>query len=73
MSLAVITACTPAIFSAADAPVRHRAAQDHGIEQSVRLEVIDVFAAAAQEPEVFPPFDGAADERILHGRPSGFL
>jgi hypothetical protein len=50
-----------------DAPVRHGTAQDHRIDQSIRQEVIEVLATAAQEPKIFPALDGAADEGVLHG------
>ncbi len=61
MSGAVMTACTPGIFSAAEASieteaaVRDRAAQDHGVEQARHGDVVDIFAAAAQEAQVLAP------------------
>jgi hypothetical protein len=55
----------------ADAAVRHRAAQDHGVEQSLRRKIIDVLAAATQEAQILAPLDGGADEGVLHrGSPS---
>ena len=50
----------------ADAPVRDRAAQDHGVQQVVAYEVVDVFAAPAQQAKILDAFDRAADEGVAH-------
>ena len=70
MSAAVMTACTPGRASAAavsidaDAAVRDRAAQDHGVQQHRPRQVVDELAAAAQEAQVLDPLDRAADKGI---------
>jgi hypothetical protein len=56
-----------------NASVSHGAAQDDRMQQAFAAEVVDVFAAAAQEAQVFPPLDAAADEGILHRPVSDFL
>ena len=42
-----------------DAAVRHRAAQDHGIEQASGREIVDILAAAAQEAQILAPLHRA--------------
>ena len=70
MSAAVMTAQTPGraraapVLDAADAPVRDRTAQDHGVQKVVACEVVDELAAAAQEAKVLDAFDRAADEGV---------
>jgi hypothetical protein len=48
----------------ADTAVRHRAAQDHGMQKIVTREIVDEFAAAAQQPKILDAFDRAPDEDI---------
>ena len=53
-----------ALVDRADAAVRDRAAQDHGVQHVREGEIIDVLAAPAQKPEILDAFDRAADQRI---------
>jgi hypothetical protein len=48
----------------ADPAVRHRAAQDHRMQQILAGEIVDELAAAAQQPKILDAFDRAADEDI---------
>ena len=51
-------------LDAADAPVRDRAAQDHGVQKIIAGEVVDELAATAQEAKVLDAFDRAADKGV---------
>ena len=51
-------------LDAADAPVRDRAAQDHGVQKIIAGEVVDELAASAQEAKILDPFDRAADKGV---------
>ncbi len=53
-----------------DAAVRHRAAQDHGVEQIRGSKIVDIGATPAQEAQILAPFHRRADERVLHRVPS---
>ena len=53
----------------ADAPVRDRAAQDHGVQQVLACEVVDELAAPAQEAQILDAFDRAADKGVAHRVP----
>ena len=70
MSAAVMTACTPGRASAArrvdraDAAVRDRAAQDHGMQRVRARHIVDELAAAAQEAQVLQALDRAADQPV---------
>ena len=70
MSAAVMTACTPGCFSAADdvdradAAVRDGAAQDYGVQRVGARHVVDVLPAAAQEAQVLQALDRAADGAV---------
>jgi hypothetical protein len=44
--------------------MRHRTAQDHGMNHIVALEIADIDAATPQESQIFHALDGSADERI---------
>ena len=44
--------------------MRDGAAQDHGVQKIIACEIIDEFAAAAEEAEVLDAFDRAADKGI---------
>src|SRR5436309_5148991 len=48
----------------ADTPVRHRAAQDHRVQQVFAPEVVDELAASAQQPQILDALDRAADEDV---------
>ena len=48
----------------ADTSVRHRAAQDHRVQQVFAREIVDELAASAQQPPILDAFDRAADEHI---------
>ena len=50
-----------------DAAMRHRAAQDRGMQETVAHDVVDILAAAAQEPQILDALDRAADQRIQLG------
>jgi hypothetical protein len=47
-----------------DAAMRHRAAQDRCMQQTVAHEVVDILAAAAQETQILDALDRAADQQI---------
>jgi hypothetical protein len=36
------------------------------MEQAIRAQIVDILAAAADEPQILAPFDRAADEGIPH-------
>src|SRR5262249_35838375 len=48
----------------ADTPVRHRAAQDHRVQEIFAAEIVDESAAPAQQPQILDALDRAADEDI---------
>jgi hypothetical protein len=48
----------------ADPAVRHRAAQDHGMQQILACEIVDELAAPAQQPQILDALDRAPDEDI---------
>ena len=48
----------------ADAAVRHRTAQDHGVQEILAREVVDEFAAPAQQAKILDAFDRAPDEGV---------
>ena len=52
-----------------DTPVRHLAAQDHRIQQSLDGEIVQIFAAPAQEAQVLAALHRRADVGISHERP----
>ena len=45
-------------------------AQDHRMKKPIGAQVVHILSAAADEPQVLPPLDRAADEGIPHGCPS---
>jgi hypothetical protein len=64
-------------IDAPDQSVGDGTAQYHGIKHALGREVIDVLAAAAQEPQILEAFDRPADKhialaRLIHDvRPAG--
>src|SRR6516165_8926650 len=68
MSTAVMTACRPGPggsgIDRADAAVRHRTAQDHGVQEILAHEVVDELAAPAQQAKILDAFDRAPDEGV---------
>jgi hypothetical protein len=48
----------------ADAAVRHRTAQDHGVQEIFAREVVDELAAPAQQAKILDAFDRAPDEGV---------
>jgi hypothetical protein len=44
--------------------VRHRTAQDHGVQEIFAREVVDELAAPAQQAKILDPFDRAPDEGV---------
>jgi hypothetical protein len=47
-----------------DKTVRHRTAQDHGVQEILAREIVDKLATAAQQANILDAFDRAADEGI---------
>ena len=67
MSVAVMTARTPGMASAAlastaaNAAMRDRAAQDGRMQHALAPQIADELAAAAQKAQILDPLDRAAD------------
>ena len=59
-----------ALFDRYNAAVRYRAAENHGGEHPRHRDIIDIFATAAQEPQVLAAFHRCADESVFHSIPS---
>jgi len=53
----------------ADAAVRHRTAQDHGVQEIFACEVVDELAAPAQQAKVLDAFDRAPNEGVGRALP----
>jgi hypothetical protein len=49
-----------------NAAVRDRAAQNGGMQQAWKTQVVCVLAAPTKKAEVFDALDGGADERVFH-------
>jgi hypothetical protein len=52
----------------ADMPVRYRAAQDRGMQQTGTGQIADISAAAAEKSPILEAFDGAADIPVRYYR-----
>ena len=50
----------------ANAAMRDRTAQNDCVKEAVRGEIVDIAAAAADEPQILSPLDRTADEGVLH-------
>jgi hypothetical protein len=50
-------------LDAADAAMRHGAAQHHGVQHPLALDVVDEAACAAQEAKILGPVHGLSDQR----------
>ncbi len=48
----------------ADVAVRHRTAQDHGVQEILAREIVDELAAPAQQAKILDAFDRAPDEGV---------
>src|SRR5581483_7259480 len=49
-----------------DAPVRDLAAYDDGVQHARQMDVVDIAALAAQQPQVLDPLNRLSDEALGH-------
>src|SRR4029077_9781257 len=47
-----------------DAAMRHRAAQDRGVQHVFAVQIVDVLPAPGKKTEILQPLDRTADEQV---------